>query len=100
MLEEVEEALDATAGQTAKSKSDNAPVDDTPKDSKKEAAPAKEDEPDDTPAPTEHRRRPRPTSVEDDENKPSEDKPADEPVSTEENTEGSRPLRRRRRSMN
>ena len=99
LLEEVEEALDATAGQTAKPKSDNESVDDEPDNSKVDDSPAKNDEPEDAPATTERRRRPRPTSVEDGEDKTSEDKPADEPVSKEENTEA-RPLRRRRRSMN
>lgn len=106
LLEEVEDALDAAAGQTTTSKADDEPVDDEEEDNKGKAAPAKEDEPEDAPAPSERRRRPRPNAEEKaedkDEDKASEDKSSEESApakeeTAEENTEEARPLHRRRR---
>lgn len=106
LLEEVEDALDAAAGQTTTSKADDESVDDEEEDNKEKAAPAKEDEEEAAPAPSERRRRPRPNAEEKaedkDEDKTSEDKSAEESApakeeTAEENAEEARPLHRRRR---
>lgn len=77
LLEEVEEALDAAAGQTTKSKADDEPADDeevTAEESKETAEKSDEE----AQAPSERRRRPRPNADEKAESEKSDDEPTDD----------------------